>query len=331
MHFWLMTMMLAAAAERPLVTVSAGPGQERAVVLLGAELERLGFRVGRLAPTAEVSRGAQLQQARASGSVALLRLVPAGAAVEVWVTDRLTGKTLIREYALEQGGRRSDDTVAIGAVELLRASLLELTTPQSARPEVPPPVEARVLAPAHAAPAAVAEPARLTVGVAGAALFAAGGQGPSAGLDARASLRGWSLGVGQVGVRLSGLFGLTDSIVSSGTDRAALTSVNLGLQALWTRPLGEAWAIEVGLGAVASLLSARGASVMIVRNASDAAWSGGAWASAGLVWWVASGIGLRVQADLLALAPVQVQFASQIAARWGLPIGVGSLGVVVAR
>jgi hypothetical protein len=55
-------MALVLAGDRPLVSVAAAPAQERAVVLLSAELERLGFRVGRLMPSAEVSRGGQLQQ-----------------------------------------------------------------------------------------------------------------------------------------------------------------------------------------------------------------------------------------------------------------------------
>jgi hypothetical protein len=56
-------------------------------------------------------------------------------AVDVWVSDRVTGKTLVKRVDV---GRKADaeitSALAIHAVELLRASLLEMRT-QSARPE----------------------------------------------------------------------------------------------------------------------------------------------------------------------------------------------------
>src|SRR6185436_2860745 len=47
---------------------------------------------------------------------------------EVWVADRITGKTVIRDLvgATPESG---PDDVALGAIELLRASLMELHSP----------------------------------------------------------------------------------------------------------------------------------------------------------------------------------------------------------
>lgn len=319
-------LVLAVAAERPLVSVTAGPAQERAVVLLAAELERLGFRVGRLMPSDEVSRTGQLQQARAAGAVALLRLVPAGAAVEVWLTDRLTGKTVIREYALEGNGPRSDDAIALGAVELLRASLLELSTPASTKPEAPVPDAATQLSvPQPTAP-------RFALSVGGAALLVGGGAGPSLGVDAALEARVADLWGGHLGLRAAGLFGVTSSLVSSGSDRASLTSTSFGLLASWSRSLVGALGFDVAVGGAAMLLSARGASLVVLRNVDASAWTGGVWLTGGLVYWFVSGIGVRLQLGALgALVPVEVRFAGETVARWGLPLVAGSLGVIVAR
>lgn len=318
-------MLLVLAGERPLVSVTAAPAQERAVVLLSSELERLGFRVGRLMPSDEVSRSGQLQQARAAGAVALLRLVPAGAAVEVWLTDRVTGKTVIREYALE-GSPRSDDAVALGAVELLRASLLELSTPASTKPETPAPEEARQLS------ASVVAPPRVSVFVGGAGLLVGGGAGPSLGLDASADIRVTEAFGGQFNVRLAGLFGLTSSRVSSGSDVATLTSTSAGVLVGWSRPLFAALSLDAAVGGAAMLLAARGASLVVTRNVDATAWTGGLWAVASVTYWFVPGVGARLQVGALgAVLPVEVRFAGDTVARWGLPLMSGAVGLVVAR
>lgn len=318
-------LALALAAEAPLVSVSASPGQERAVVLLSAELERLGFRVRRLLPSSEPSRGGQLQQARAAGAVALLRLVPAGAAVEVWLTDRLTGKTVIREYALE-GTLHSDDAVALGAVELLRASLLELSTPGSARPEMPVPNEARQLA------VPVSGPPRVSLFVGGAGLMAPGGAGPALGLDVALTVRLGAFAAGHLVVGAVGLFGLTSSRVTSGADVATLTSTSLGLSLGWNCALLASLSFDVALGGVVMGLAARGASLLVTRNVDSSAWTAGLSAAASVTYWFASGVGGRLQVGALAaVPPVEVRFADATVARWGLPLAWVSLGVVVAR
>jgi hypothetical protein len=58
--------------------------------------------------------------------------------VELWLVDRVTGKTLLREV-LERDLKSADPdaVIALRAVELLRASLLELELAHPARGEVP--------------------------------------------------------------------------------------------------------------------------------------------------------------------------------------------------
>jgi hypothetical protein len=69
-------------------------------------------------------------------TVAIVRLQNRPA-VDVWVSDKLTGKTLVKRVDV---GRKADaeitSALAIHAVELLRASLLEVRSREAARPEM---------------------------------------------------------------------------------------------------------------------------------------------------------------------------------------------------
>jgi hypothetical protein len=78
-------------------------------------------------PMPETSREALEDAAREAHAVAALRIRPSRAGVEVWVMDRVTQKTVLREIVMEKGG--DDAMVAVRAVELLRASLLEVEAP----------------------------------------------------------------------------------------------------------------------------------------------------------------------------------------------------------
>src|SRR5271170_4169405 len=93
-----------------------------------AELEGLGLDVIVLKPPDESSpsRAPLEQAARSVGAVAAVRLIASTEGkVEVWVADRVTGKAVVRELDAPASGA-SDAAVAVGSVELLRASLMEL-------------------------------------------------------------------------------------------------------------------------------------------------------------------------------------------------------------
>src|SRR5579864_2144728 len=93
-----------------------------------AELQGLGLDVIVLKPPEEGSpmRAPLELAARSVGAIAAVRLVPSGEGkVEVWVADRVTGKAVVRELDVPRSGA-SDAAIAVGSVELLRASLMEL-------------------------------------------------------------------------------------------------------------------------------------------------------------------------------------------------------------
>src|SRR3954462_12192542 len=117
------------SAPALVVIVTSDPAAP-AAKRLSKDLQGLGLDVLVLKATPENSSGRESleKSARSVGAIAAVRLVPAGEGTEVWVADRITGKTVIRDLvgATPESG---PDDVALGAIELLRASLMELHSP----------------------------------------------------------------------------------------------------------------------------------------------------------------------------------------------------------
>ncbi|MBN2530203.1 MAG: hypothetical protein JXR76_27685 [Deltaproteobacteria bacterium] len=74
---------------------------------------------------------------------AAIRLNMQGKSVEVWVADRMTGKMVKRTVALNPGGEPEESIVILAAVELLRASLMEIYATNSPKGDVAVSEEAR--------------------------------------------------------------------------------------------------------------------------------------------------------------------------------------------
>ena len=143
----------AAAASR-VVLLRSGNGDalgRQAETLLAAELRASGFEV----VTRERAPGLDLR-ADMDGAAGALRPIAVltiaattGAAAEIWLSDRVTGKLVIRR--IEAGGDGDPAaSLALRAVELLRGSLLEITvdppSPAPAPRPAPPPDVARFVA-----------------------------------------------------------------------------------------------------------------------------------------------------------------------------------------
>ena len=136
---WGATVILVRPANPKAVTAEA-------LVRMHGELVSAGFDVQITASTPGADPRASLEQT-ASGNnvdavVALLGDVSPGA-VEVWVIDRVTGKSVVRRIPNQPESNRAAEILAIRAIELLRASLLEIAMAGSGEPVVvpkPPPV-----------------------------------------------------------------------------------------------------------------------------------------------------------------------------------------------
>jgi hypothetical protein len=132
-----------ASPSRVVVVQSANESQivNQATMRLRAELAASGFEV----ITIDRAPGASPREAVEDVGlhpVATLSIVSTekGAAIDVWVADHLTGKTLVRRVDIDsQAAPAAPKVLAIRAVELLRASLLEAESapPEAAHPAIP--------------------------------------------------------------------------------------------------------------------------------------------------------------------------------------------------
>jgi hypothetical protein len=133
----------ARAARPSIVLLGSGgglPGQ------IEAELSSLGFQVQTRddGPPLETPRELQAA-ARQAGAEVAVSVRPSALGVEVWLVDRVTGKTLSREFVSRAPGQEQERVIAVRVVELLRASLLELQLPSGAEGEVPASAELQAL------------------------------------------------------------------------------------------------------------------------------------------------------------------------------------------
>jgi hypothetical protein len=290
-----------------------------------AELEGLGLDVIVLKPPEEasLSRAPLERAARSVGAIAAVRLVPSGEGkVEVWVADRVTGKAVVRELDAPAGGA-SDAAVAVGSVELLRASLMELHTGDAPRGDAPATEQVRALAlPSEAPPRG--EP-RYGLAIGAGAELGVRGLGPSA--DAQAAV--WIRVAPHVGARVVGHASLGPAHVVTPSGALDVRSELAGLAVTyafagpWAR-----WAPEASLGIAAAHVQATGTATPPFVSVSDGAWAAAPLAGMGLALSFLPG--LRARADALgawALPPARVRTPAGEVGWWGAPAVMLSLGV----
>jgi len=122
--------------------------EQRTLTRLRAELVAAGFEVADVERHGEDAREAAEADPQVAGVFATIAIVPRTAdAADIWVADRITGKTVVRRIQVPPGtGRDVAPVLAVRAVELLQASLLEALEPpprtESTSPAPPPPVVA---------------------------------------------------------------------------------------------------------------------------------------------------------------------------------------------
>jgi hypothetical protein len=163
----MLAALLAAApawAGSLVVLVRSGSSaalSQQAETLLAAELRAAGFEVVPVARAAGVDVRAQLESAAgstATSPIATIALLPStgAAAFDAWISDRVTGKLVVRRLEVQGAGdEQAAADLALKAMELLRGSLLEIRIerpgPQPARDGAAPADVARFVHQAHAA------------------------------------------------------------------------------------------------------------------------------------------------------------------------------------
>jgi hypothetical protein len=154
----LLAYLLAAGTAGAATVVLVRPPRPNAVaaeatVRLQGELVAAGFEVRLIDPAPGTDLRAALEQASSGPDVeAVVAItseamgIPFADSAELWVIDRVTGKTAIRRVPNQAGTPRAAELLSIRALELLRASFLEVALGSSRAATknaaaAPPPVE----------------------------------------------------------------------------------------------------------------------------------------------------------------------------------------------
>jgi hypothetical protein len=316
----------AASGAALVVVVTAEPNGSLAR-RVRAELEGLGVDVLVLKPPGEDSpaRAPLDQAARNVGAVAAVRLIVSGEGkVEVWVADRVTGKAVVRELDAPATSSSSDAVVATGAVELLRASLMELHSPEPPRGDVR--VTPRIEALALPATASSWNP-RLGLDVSAGVELGVDGLG----LSAEAGIGLWGRIAGRFGARLLGQATLAPAHVVNAAGSVDVRSQLLGVMASYDfADASAAWVPNLEVGVAAAHVATDGTAKTPFVSATDGAWFAVPIAGAGLAWSFAHG--LRLRADALggwSLPAARVQTPAGTDGRWGAPLITLALGIEV--
>ncbi|WP_433932792.1 hypothetical protein AB3662_01375 [Sorangium cellulosum] len=323
-----------AREQAPSIIAVVCPPGDRFGLRVVAELESLGFRAAILDPAADApaSRASLEASARDAGAIAAIRAVPSGRGVEVWIADRVTGKTVLREMADgvgDAGAPDRDAALALRVVELLRASLLEAALPAPLPGELPatPEIREKLRVPAPTALADAPPPPpspALRVALAPGALLSPGGLGAAVSLD---------LGVAVMPSEHVGVVAFAAIPLTGARLERPQFSVDLSVQLtgagvrFTTRADRWAPSADVGL-AVVSLQS----SDVVVRSGfgdgDSSAMTVAPFARLGLAFAVTPGF--RLRADVLASVVVEgasIQIAEHDIATWGRPIMLSSAGI----
>ncbi|WP_437737198.1 hypothetical protein [Sorangium sp. So ce1335] len=320
--------------------VAADPSISEALIRIRGELVADGFDVELLdAQSASAPRPTMDDAGQQAGSAALigLFLAPDGQAAELWVVDPRTNETLVRRIDTRGEAREHIvEVLAVRAVELLRASLLELL--MSSRRSAAPPGDAapRPSEVSQQVPRPAARPLdqpwrRAMWGVElGGGLLASpgGGIGPAMLLVAR--LRVAPPGPSSpLEARLS-LAGLGTAPRVAGPQGSATVQQRFGLVELAALPWPELRLrprFSVGLGALH--VAVDGEASWPYRGGHSARWAFAADAGAGVELGIMRRFDVVAEAHALVAHPYPVvRFVETEAARAARPALLGSLSLV---
>jgi hypothetical protein len=323
-------LALAGLAAAPSVAAEPGAGSRIAIVgpadaavtmQLDAELQLLGFEVVR----ADAPQDADAQRLRALArelDVAATIVVDAhGTAMDLWVVDRVTGKTLIRSVAL--GDADSEDAArvaAVRAIDLLRYSFREIETdvPLPESEVAPSPVVRRVLRPARPTFAIAVAPA-----VAG----SAGGLGATGHAAIAFEVRPHRV----FGFQIRGLVPVVGARVEAegGSARVHPGWIAAGPRFAFVRP-DRVVQPSAGIAVGAAFVGMRGVAPPPFEGRRDHVVS--ALFEADVAIAIAVQRRLRIWCDAgiaVAVPRAGVRFVGRRVAAWGLPVGTGALGLQV--
>jgi hypothetical protein len=318
------------AGATPRVTIAVDDVDDAVAVRLGAEMEQLGFAVEVVqAPEAAPSRELLEAAARDRGAIAAFRIVRSRSGVEVWVFDRFTRKTLLREVIVGEEPEPAEraSIVATRAVELLRASLLELaSSPQVLSDMEVPRAAKRLIAPRrkrrrHTGPV-------FTLAAGPAIVASPGGIGPSLHAQIEIGLR---LSPRLFASALVSLPALVDTIEED-AGRAMVAPILAGAAlTLSMRPFSRALQPSLRVGLAAAFLRMEGETARDDARG-QAATTSSILPFAGVALRLALGRRVRIAAATdvgTAMPQPSVRFLGERVAHWGMPVVVASAALEI--
>jgi len=291
--------------ERPLVVILGDPA-DPVTRRLDAELRVAGFDI-RVSPTiADDAPEGMGEAARREGAVASIRVRPSKAGVEIWIFDRITGKAVLREVALPPGG--DPELVTTRAVELLRASLLEVNETHASRGDVEPPATVIQWTQPPIEPRL-----RALAGVGAHGSFASFGMSPSL----FAALQWWPTQRLGIGVNAIVPFAATRLRDEEGSTRLSATTAAIDVRTSFR--VGSI-RVRPGAGVAITWLSATGDAAAGYRAATDRITSGSGFGALDARIPLARRLAIVGGAWVgVSLREVPVRFAGREVARWGRP------------
>lgn len=244
-----------AAADSALV-ILIDPGSPALSRRLQEEIETLDLSV-------RVVREVDPQQplenlARGANAVAAIRVTQAGAGVvEMTIVDRATGKTVSRRLSIATpADPASAELVATRTVELLRASLMELSAPHPARGDAPitPKLESLAPPPVDAGTGAKRAASQISLSLGPALVFS-----PSLGTTADAWLGLTWVGAHRVGLSVQGLLPLESHGLDTAEGRIEASASIYRVAGVLRLPLGwDPLSGQLLAGAMLTRLTTRG-------------------------------------------------------------------------
>ncbi len=322
----LATVAAAGAAHASTVLLVRPPNSggvtAEAMMRMHGELSSAGFDVSFATSVAGVDARASLEMlASAPGIDAVVAILgEAGPdAIEVWVADRMTGKSMVRRTPYQAGGERDAEVLAIRAIELLRASLLEVDI--AGRSLVHPPPVAVAPRVGHDSGGAF----RVGIEVGASALLSFDGLGPAVLPELRVDgvLAPWCV----VQARLAGLGtrARVDTLEGSGHVAQQFGLAGLGLRGRLRGGVRPVLTLAAGV----LRTSAEGRATWPYAVRSEARWSFLADAGLGMHLELAARYALAVEAHLQLAEPYPiVRVAGADAATVGRPTLLFTVAVV---
>ena len=312
-----------AQGESPtrIVVVSSPSTEPTMLRRLRAELAGLGFLVVDVESMTDATPESLADTAREQHAFAAIRVVSARGGVTVWIADLVTGKTVLRTLA----GSESDvsgEVVALRAVELLRASLMELTLWRGPNGEAPP--ELRAIIPESATAAAPTEPDRVLLQIAPGALLD-GGTGWTGQIDVGARFRALE----SFGIRAFAFFPVFSESLrkEEGEANVSAALAGLGLDVDLTRATSD-WKVRLGVSAALSYLRVEAIANTAYVARTETFYTGAPLLQSSVTYRLTPklGLALGLYAGVSVPRPV-IYFADRRVAAWGRPLMGGSLGI----